>query len=263
MRSRFAGSDLADDELPVNFYDIHAHILPGVDDGPATMEQAIETIKISSDQGVKSILATPHRRDVQEKLSIKKIRRLVKEINLNAGRLHLDIVTKLGMENHLNSSLGEDLDRGDALTINGGIFVLVEMPYIRVINADIMSALDDLMKRGYIPVIAHPERMEMFQSYPQHFKELVSKGMLSQITAGSILGCFGLESKEFCEDLLRFDLVHVISSDMHYFKGSRRPQLLEGYHAAGKLVGYKIANKLVSTNPQSILNNDPRIFESI
>ncbi len=263
MQSHFVGLVLVDDEPPVNFYDIHAHILPGVDDGPATMEEAIQTIKVSSDQGVKSILATPHRRDVQEKLSIKDIRRLVNEINLNADQLHIDIVTKLGMENHLNSSLGEELDRGDSLTINGGIFVLVEMPYIAVINSEIMDALDDLMKRGYIPVIAHPERMEMFQSYPHHFRELVNEGMLSQITAGSLLGSFGRESKFFCEELLRLNLVHAISSDTHNFKGVRRPQLLEGYHAAGKLVGYEIATKLVSTNPRSILDNDSRFFERV
>ena len=247
----------------MNLYDLHAHILPSVDDGPETMEEAIEIIKISSIQGVKSILATPHRRDVQEKLGIKDIRRLVNEINVNANRLHLDIIMKLGMENHLNASLLDDLDNEDALTINGGMFVLIEMPYIGVINSEIIGTLDDLMKRGYSPVIAHPERMKMFQRYPHHFKELVSAGMLSQITAGSILGNFGPKSKEFCEDLLRLDLVHVISSDMHHFEGARRPQLLDGYHAAGKLVGYEVATKLVSANPRYILNNDPGIFKNI
>ncbi|MCH8869825.1 MAG: hypothetical protein IIC85_08940, partial [Chloroflexi bacterium] len=86
-------------------YDIHAHILPGVDDGPDSMEASVEMARAAVENGTHVMLATPHRKDVTERWSVGHIVGLVDELNARVRAERLDFRLLLGMENHLDTAL--------------------------------------------------------------------------------------------------------------------------------------------------------------
>jgi len=243
-------------------YDLHNHLLPGLDDGPNNMDETLEIVKISSEQGVKVIVATPHRKDVNEVHSIEKVQKILVKVVELALEKGCRIGVKLGMENHLDASLLSDVRNGRALPINGGKYILVEMPYERCEFKDVRKTLHAIQKLKFIPVIAHPERMELFHSDPNSLFTLVEEGMLTQITAGSLSGKFGGRVRRFTMELLNCNLAHVISSDAHDATGDRSPDMPVGYNIASGIVGTVVAQGMVRDVPLAILENNKVEIES-
>lgn len=237
-------------------YDLHAHILPGVDDGPSSMDVALEIARAAARSGTHVMLATPHRKDVTENWSVGHIRGLVAELNAHTTAEGLDFHLLLGMENHLDVDLPAEVALGRALTINDGRYVLVEMPFFGRPDF-IESALGQILDLGRVPVLAHPERIEAFQRDFSLLQQFVGLGMLSQITAGSLLGQWGDDVKKFTFHILEMGLVHVIASDTHTPGEPRPPGLSAGVEAAADLVGADAAEAMVVSTPRAILENLP------
>ena len=99
--------------------DLHNHILPGVDDGPSTMEESIEMALMAYKDGTRIIVATPHNRDVNERSSISTVRSLVDRLNQGIQAQSISLKVILGMENHLEMDTVEQVDEGHALPIEG------------------------------------------------------------------------------------------------------------------------------------------------
>lgn len=237
-------------------YDLHAHILPGVDDGARTMSEALAMSREAARTGTKIILATPHRRDVTENLSVAHIARLLDEMNARAAALGLGISHALGMENHLDEDLPAEIDAGRALTMNGTRYILIEPPFFGAPDW-IEPTLAKVQERGLTPVLAHPERIEAFQRDPDFLARLVARGMLSQITAGSVVGTWGDEVASFTRELLRRRLASVMASDTHAPEGLRSPRLAIGVKAASRIVGESAAREMIVDTPLAILENRP------
>jgi protein-tyrosine phosphatase len=242
-------------------YDLHAHILPGVDDGAATLNEAVDMARVAVEHGTKTILATPHRRDVAENSSVSEVQDIQRRLSgeLESSGIELDLL--LGMENHLDLDLPEDLSTGHALPINGTRYVLVELPFFGYPNY-VEEILFQLQLQGSTPVLAHPERIEAIQRNPGRLAEFVDRGMLTQITAGSILGHFGGGVKRFTLSLLRKGLVHIIASDTHAPTGNRSPALPSGVAKAASIVGEERARAMVVDTPMAILNGQTVEIES-
>ena len=107
----------------------------------------------------------------------------------------------MGMENHLDEALPAEIEVGRALTMNGGRYILIEMPFFGR-PAYIERTLDAVMDMGLTPVLAHPERIEAFQHEPDTLARFVGRGMLSQITSGSVVGTWGEEVATFTREIL-------------------------------------------------------------
>ena len=236
-------------------YDIHAHILPGIDDGPRNNTESLELILSASRSGIETLIATPHMRDVNEKRSVKYALELLHSLQNDVKDLNIDITLKMGMENHLISDTPAMFEMGKSLTINETNFALIELPFFGYPNY-VDDTLAELQKNGLIPVLAHPERIELIQKNPMKLEDFVQKGMISQVTAGSLIGQFGSEVKSFTEILVRKGLAHIIASDCHRPFGRRAPNLHVGYQAAARLVGKSKAKMLVCDNPKSIINGN-------
>ena len=235
-------------------YDIHAHILPGVDDGPSSMDESMEVARAAAKSGTRVMLATPHRKDVTELSSVERIRSLVDELNARAQAEGLDFRLLVGMENHLDAELPTEISAGRALPINGGCYILIEMPFFGTPDF-IESSFAQVMALGYVPVLAHPERIEAFQGDVGLLERFVGLGMLSQITAGSLLGQWGDDVKSFTLELLRMGLVHVMASDTHTPDAPRPPGLAAGAEAASQVVGSELAEAMVGSTPKALLEN--------
>ena len=232
--------------------DLHCHILPGVDDGPSTMEQSIEMAIAAYTDGTRTIAATPHNRDVNERSSIACARALAAQLNeeLRARSIPLDLV--LGMENHLAVDTPEQVDAGTALPIEGTRCILIELPF-EFYPYHTRDTIHSLLCRGLLPLVVHPERNRAIQRDPDLLGSLVQDGAVSQITAGSLTGDVGPDAQRTAEELLRLGLAHVMASDGHAPAGARAPLLSRGVAAAAAIVGDTAARKMVDSVPRALL----------
>ncbi len=237
-------------------YDLHAHILPGVDDGAKTPEDTVEMARVAAQHGTRTILATPHRRDITENWSVQHARDLLDEMNARIQSQGIDLTLLLGMENHLDVDLLQEVSEGRALPMNGTRYILVELPFFGHPNY-VEDSLFQLQLQGLTPVLAHPERIEAFQRDPELLVKFVERGMLSQITGGSTLGYFGGRVRRFTATLLKRGLVHVIASDTHFPGGPRSPKLPSSVQAAAEIIGMERAQTMVVDTPRAILEDRP------
>ena len=176
-------------------YDLHTHILPGIDDGPKTIDEAVQMGEIAAKLGTDVLVATPHKKDVLELHSVKKIVQLTETLNNLFANNEIKIKLFLGMENHMSLNLAEDYLNGLALTINKSRYMLLEMPFYGSPNY-VFSVISKLIELGITPILAHPERIEMFQLDLKSLDELIEMVLLTQITAGSLIGFL---VRNFCQ----------------------------------------------------------------
>ena len=245
-------------------YDLHAHILPGIDDGPAAIEDSVEIARIAAADGTRTMLATPHRKDVTELSSVERIREVTAELNCRVRDEGIPLYIKLGMENHIDASLPEDVAAGKALTMNGSRYILVEMPFFGDIEEHdyVDGALRKLQAQGLTPVFAHPERIEAFQRQPALLEGYIGIGMLSQLTRGSLLGHWGEEVRQFSLGLLRNGMAHILSSDTHSPRPPRTPELGKAVKIASRIVGRQKTKAMVIDTPRAILNDESLTLSS-
>jgi protein-tyrosine phosphatase len=142
-------------------------------------------------------------------------------------------------------------------TINETRYVLVELPASHL-PKNTAEVLFNLILNGLYPIIVHPERNRSILEKPDKLLDLLNQQVLVQITAGSITGLFGPDSRACARFLLRKGLVSFIASDAHD-AGNRRPVLSKGVAAAGKIIGKENALKLVTENPEAMLAGKPII----
>ena len=237
-------------------FDLHSHILPGLDDGAKTIEESMKMLRAAAGDGIDGMAATPHGKDVREAGALGLVSEHVETLNRLSQEEPLDIKIYVGMENHLTLDLPELVASGKGFPINGGPYILVELPFDSLpdYTDDVLTRLQE---QGLTPLIAHPERQADIMRNPSIMGDLVGRGMLGQVTSTCILGRFGPESRETAELLLNNGWVHVISTDCHRPTGPRAPMMAESVVEAGKIVGAEKARAMAVDVPRSILMGRP------
>src|SRR5699024_4464081 len=119
-----------------------------------------------------------------------------------------------GQEVRIYGELLADIDAGKIQTLHNTRYLLVELPFENV-PLYTEKLIYDLQMKGIIPIIAHPERNAELRAKPGKMYDLVLKGALTQVTAGSLLGHFGKEAEAFSHDLIEHNLTHFVASDAH------------------------------------------------
>lgn len=211
--------------------DLHCHILPGIDDGPPSLRATVELARAQVAAGVRQVVATPHVTWELPANDPPRIREAVAEVNavLEAEGIDLEVVA--GGEIGLTRAAALDDDDLRALAMGEGPWILVEPP-LQVASTGFDVVLHRLGARGHRVVLAHPERCPAFQREPKKLRECVAAGMLTSITAGSLVGRFGSTVQRFTRGLVAAGLVHNVASDAH--DALRRPPgLREAIDAAG------------------------------
>jgi protein-tyrosine phosphatase len=193
--------------------DLHAHILPGVDDGPASLEESVELARAAVDAGTRVLAATSHVSHMfaTDPRVFPERRAEVREALREAG-VPLEVVR--GGE--LAPSRAADLDDEALreLSLGCGPYLLFECPFSPHAE-DLEPLIYDLQHRGWRILLAHPERSGAFHRDPGRLARLVADGALVQVTAGSLTGQFGRTARRFSVEALREELVHVLASDAH------------------------------------------------
>ncbi|MBT2686431.1 CpsB/CapC family capsule biosynthesis tyrosine phosphatase [Bacillus sp. ISL-37] len=194
--------------------DIHCHILPGIDDGAQSMEDTIKMARAAVDEGIHTIIATPHHKnskyDNPKELIIPK----VEEVNKALTSEGIDLMILPGQEVRLYGELIEGLENNEILSLNHTQYVFVEFPSNHVPRYA-ETLLFDLQLKEITPIIVHPERNQEIIERPEVLYNLVKKGALTQVTASSVSGHFGKKIRNFSFQLIESNLTHFIASDAH------------------------------------------------
>ncbi len=233
-------------------FDIHYHLLFGVDDGPKTLDESLALAEASIKEGVTHIVATPHSNHefvFDPKINREKIAELDAHLK---GRLTLG----LGCDFHLSYENLEDVGRNRGkYTINGKQYLLVEFANSSI-PATATDILYGLQLTGVIPIITHPERNPILVQNPRRLTEWIRGGCLVQVTAASLTERFGRRAKAMGFDLIRKNWVHFIASDAHSVDG-RPPAMGEAYRVLTNEFGRETADRLCTLNPGAAFHGEP------
>lgn len=232
--------------------DIHSHILPGLDDGPAAIEQSLAMLADASAAGSTDIVATPHC-NAEFPYDPALVERTMAELAAQSGgapKIHRGCEFKLSYDN-VDQLLRQPRD----YTINSHQYLLLECPDTQIgVYTD--GVLRRLLDAGLAPMIAHPERHPVLQRNTDRIERWVDLGCLVQVTAMSITGGFGNQAKAAAKRLLDRGLVHVVASDAH--DPSYRPARLDqAYAAVVSSYGEDAAEVLFIDNPAGIIRGLP------
>ena len=197
--------------------DIHTHILPKIDDGAESLEEAYEMALMAVRSGVKALAATPHSNHSADFLDEELKRQDKAFMDLEQLLLREKVPLKLyrGMEIWSSVDMVEKIKSKQLITLNHTPYVLVEFGFDEE-PWWIEAIIGDLQGAGLVPILAHPERYFCVQDEPNLLREWRMQGALAQMNKGSILGRFGREVERTAEVLLRNHLFTCIASDAHH-----------------------------------------------
>lgn len=235
--------------------DLHTHILPGVDDGVQTEDDAVEFARVAYRDGTRTIVATPHCRDGFFTIERKQVLAGVAALRERLARESIAIDLVPGAEVHLCPDLVERIRDGRAPTLaDNGKTLLLELSLTQY-PVDIENVVFQLRLAGTIPLFAHPERIRYFADDIRRYESVVRLGAYGQVTSGSVLGVFGRKTQEFSLELLRKGLIHVMASDAHNVTG-RPPDLGEALPELASVVGDELAARMVDEFPAALLRGE-------
>jgi protein-tyrosine phosphatase len=242
-------------ESDFHFVDIHSHILPGLDDGPRTLEESLRMCELYVAEGARAVIATPHMCTPHFTVTPRAVRSGARALSEACAARGMDLTVLPGADVRLEVELLDALDNEEVLTLGDtGRYLLLELPAQSVPRIE--GLIVELRMRGIRPIVSHPERnMELWRK-PHRLEELVGEGCLTQITADSFFGDFGDAARYTAERFLRDDLVHVVATDAHSFAG-RRPRLKRVFDLLTYLAGARAAERILFRFPAAILRGEP------
>jgi protein-tyrosine phosphatase len=235
------------------YVDIHAHVLPGIDDGPDQLEESIEMATAAAASGTGTLAATPHLHSAFPDVHVGELASRCQGLRKALEERAIPIGIVAGAEISV-AWLVDATDEDLALASYGqrGTDVLIETPSN---NAMILkSVVPHLQKKGYRVTLAHPERALEVQRDHEWLRPMIGEGMLLAIDADSLLGGHGSGPGRAARRLCTDGLAHVITSDGHRASGWRPVTLLDRAHqAAARLVGRERADWMTHDVPRAIL----------
>ncbi len=240
--------------------DLHAHILPGIDDGPRSLEDALEMARLAVADGITTMVATPHlfRRKSVEFSNLNRpddIRQAVVRFNEKLAEEQIELTVLPGCEIPLFVDIIKFIDDQLILTINDTErYICLEMPDT-VIPPATDNIIFQLNSRGITPIITHPERNLIFYEMPDKLRRFVSLGCLAQITARSLTRGFGWGVARFTKRLIREGLIHLMATDAHNV-AKRPPAMGSALKKLSKMVGEGRARAMVESFPERIIRGD-------
>ncbi|MBO0452045.1 tyrosine-protein phosphatase [Candidatus Enterococcus murrayae] len=216
--------------------DLHSHILPGVDDGAQTLEDSLEMAKKAISQGITHLMCTPHHNNGKYNNPADKIIRDVAALQSELDQRGLELTLLEGQEVRMTELLLTAIKREEILfTDLDDTYLLVEFPTNDIpIYAEQMFY--QLLSRGQVPVIVHPERNAVFREEPNRLIPFLEMGVLTQLTAPSIVGIFGSEIQKTARRMLEHQMLFMVASDAHNLR-HRTFLMKEAYEEIEKIGG--------------------------
>ena len=240
---------------PRSYTDIHCHCLPNIDDGPATMSEAIILCRAMISDGITSAIATPHQLGLfGDSNQAAQIRENVCGLNKELKNNGISLVVSPGADVRVDERICRLLKEDKILTLaDNNRYILLELPH--QIFIDIEPLLSELFSMGIRAVISHPERHSILSKQHQLLFKWFEYSPAIQITAGSILGDFGPVVKMAAWQFLTSGWTVLIATDSHDTQ-SRRPRMRAAFELISIELGRDVASLVCIENPVRILKGE-------
>jgi len=232
--------------------DLHAHILPELDDGPASVSEALEICRLAAEDGTTVIVATPHMLNGVYEVRREDILRKVELLQKHVDEAHLSLRILPGADVHAEPDICQRIRDGQVMTVaDGGKYLMLDLGE-EIVPPRLEDALFSLQLEGITPILSHPERNLAVQDDPDVLVRLVGAGNLAQVTAASLTGEFGQRAARSARRLLERGLVHLVASDTHS-PVRRPPGLSRARQAVTRIVGDAQAAEIFDHRPSRII----------
>jgi len=229
------------------FVDIHCHLLPGIDDGAADWETTLGMAQLAVADGMRTTIVTPHQLGNFAQNRGDDIRARTVQLQQVLDQHEIPLKVLPGGDVRIEDGMLEGLATGEVMSL-GDLrrHVLLELPH--ELYFPLKGVLTALVRQGMTGILSHPERNRGLLREPDLLPGLVDGGCLMQVTAGSLMGTFGLASQQLAEWMLGEGLVHFIATDAHGTK-SRRPLMQRAFDRVVELTDEATATDLCSNYP--------------
>ncbi len=208
--------------------DLHCHILPGVDDGAASLQESLSMAEQAIAQGITHLLCTPHHNNGRYENEKSSVIAAVHHLQNALDERNLPLTLLEGQEVRVTGELITAIEKDHLLfTDITDTYLLLEFP-TQDVPAFSESLFFELRTLGKVPVIVHPERNAIFREDPNRLIPFLEMGCLAQLTAPSIVGIFGKQIQKTAHEMVTHNLVQMVASDAHGIS-KRRFYLKEAY----------------------------------
>ncbi len=245
------------------YVDIHCHCLPGIDDGPSTMLEAIELCRALVHDGIGTVIATPHQLGRFDNTNnAAQIREAVGMMNQHLHETNIDLQILPGADVRVDERICELLEADKVMTLcDGGKYLLLELPSQVFIEID--SLLVELNQRGISVIISHPERYRMVAQKPEVLEKWLEHGASLQITAGSLLGHLGSTAQKSAWSFLKRGWAQFVATDAHDTQ-QRIPCMTAAFERIEIELGPQIAREVCIENPMRIIEGVdlPNVYQT-
>jgi len=235
--------------------DLHSHILYGWDDGAKTLDDSLAMARLAAERGTRVIAATPHLFWQNQRVDPQWIRTATDELNEAIQTEGIPIQVVPGAEIPADWDNLTLIERGLAPRLGNSKAVLFEVPFVNL-PVRFKDLVFHLQMEGFVPLLAHPERCQVYLANPDAFYRDVEADTPIQITAGSLTGGFGEKVFDFAWRLIMDERPIVIASDTHNIV-KRRPGLRRAYDAVAQQFGEEAATLMCDGNPKALLDDRP------
>ncbi len=238
----------------MEFFDIHSHILCGVDDGARTEEDMHRMLRAAYEDGIRAICLTPHYSPYLFGDTSASSERAFERLKVYAEEVFPDMQLYLGHELGYHDSCIQPLNDGRCRTMGGSRYLLVDFP-AGVGFFELRNAMERLLRMGYRPILAHAERYRTLAHRFGWVEDFIDAGGLIQLNATSAVGAFGNFSKKQWVKFVKRGLVHTIGSDAHNLT-DRPPKMSVCIPILEKYCTPEQIYALTWKNAERILQND-------
>ena len=251
LRSKTAESQ--NDHLKRHSNDIHCHCLPGLDDGPATMSESLALCRKLVEEGIATVVATPHQLGRFEGCNeAARVREAVRSLNESLGNSNIQLKVVPGGEVRVDERICELLEADKILTLaDGGRYILLELPHEVFIDIDPLLA--ELASMGIQPVISHAEKIAALATQHQVLLRWLEHSAHLQITASSLVGDFGSKVQRAAWHFLTSGRATLVATDSHDIK-IRKPRMRAAFGHISARLGETIAHLVCIENPSRVIN---------
>lgn len=235
------------------YYDIHCHMLPGVDDGAQTMEEALSMMGISYEEGIRNIILTPHYVRGKNKCTREELRVRFEQLQEEVYKQYPELVLYLGNEVLWEEGIVEDLKSGKIQTMNDTKYVLVEFN-IRISYSQLYDAIRRITNARFRPIIAHVERYRCLFKHMERIDELMGMETLLQMNISSIYGGLLDENARWCKKLVKEECISFFGTDAHDLE-DRAPYVRDYADWLEKKYGTGFLKQVMIENPERMVAN--------
>ena len=197
--------------------DMHSHFIPGIDDGSRSMEESLALIRSMAALGFRKLVTTPHIMSDSYRNTSAGIKEGLMKVQEKLSAESINIELEAAAEYYLDDAFLKLLDKGDVLTFGKEKYLLIEVSYINY-PENFNTMVFDVLVKGYMPVLAHPERYPFWGAKFEEYKKIKDMGMLLQLNINSLSGYYGPDVKRTAEKLAANNMIDFLGSDAHHEK---------------------------------------------